>query len=141
MFLTLIKNYIKAVFALEKRRTRRIKHEFELHGYLIYLDVFCSMKREYKDVDLISYYNLILDVKDKEWNLKQYIGVMVSCRDKGDLDGYKTIKDFMEYVVLSDPLTRKVSIIPGTYTYINKMVVKSLSDIRNDKLTKLLKNK
>ena len=141
MFLTLIKNYIKAVFALERRRTRRIRHEFELHGYLIYLDMFCSMPREHKNIDLIGYYNLILDLKDKEWNLKQYIDVMISCRDKEDLDGYKSIRDFMEYVVLSDPLTRKSSVIPGTLTYINMMVVKSLSDIRNDKLTKLLKDK
>lgn len=136
MFLTLIKNYIKAVFALERRRTRRVRYEFELHGYLIYLDMFCSMPREHKNIDLIGYYNLILDLKDKEWNLKQYVGVMVSCREKCDLEGYKTIQDFMEYVVLSDPLTRK-----STLTYINKMNVKSLSDIRNDKLTKLLKNK
>lgn len=141
MFLTLVKNYIKSVFSMELRRTRRVRHEFELHGYLIYLDLFCSMKREHKNIDLISYYNLVLDMKDKEWNLKQYINVIISCRDKNDLDGYKTIQDFMEYVILSDPLTRKSSIIPGTLTYINKMVVKSLSDIRNDKLNKLLKNK
>jgi hypothetical protein len=143
MFLTLVKNYTKAFFDSIGwgRRIKRVKHEFNLHGHTIYLDVFCAIdKHEFgfasssKNINnIIGYYNKTLTKKDREWNLKQYLGVMVRCKYKGDLDGYKTIQDFIEMCILSE--------IGGTHTYINKMVVKSLADIRNDKLNKLLVGK
>lgn len=136
MFLTLIKNYIKSFSRFD--RTMRVRHDFMLDGYLIYLDMICSIDKNQfgfasssKNINnIIGYYNKTLTKEDKIWNLKIYLNVMIRSKAKGDMDGYKTIQDFIETCVLSE--------IGGTHTYINEIVVKSPADIRNEKLNKLL---
>lgn len=141
MFITLVRNYIRALWwSIGHSKTiRRFKYQFELNGFYADIDLLCSFNKNNtntKDLTtIISFYDKTISKRDKEWNLKTYLDVMIRSKSKGDISGYKTIQDFIEGIVLSEFDSA------GVQTYINKMVVKSLSDLRNEKLSKLLSNK
>jgi hypothetical protein len=138
MFSILIKNYIKSFFGSIGyfRKTNRIKHEFEIHGYLIYIDSFCSCGSEmHKNHNrIIDYYTRTLYDKDIKWGLEIYFSSMVSSRDTGDLKGYKIVQDFIEGKIMSSVDFD----INAPQIYINELIIKSPSDRRDDEINKVL---
>lgn len=150
MFSILVRNYIKS--CLEQigwnRKTKRFRHEFELGEYHIYIDGYCSFSVKskmwnpsgivkWKMDDIISHYSETLIKQDISWNgfVKTALDVIISCKESGDIKGLKIMHGFLESCILS-------SISPyGVHTYINKVEVRSLSYIRNEKLNKLLSDK
>jgi hypothetical protein len=129
MFLILFKNYIKAFFKsiIFSRKIKRLKNAFEVSGYNVYLDAICLIDKKAK-INIVDFYSVTLR------NLLMYnhqLKVLYELKNKG-VSGYNTMFKFIETVVLSD---RRY------HTYINKIEIKSISDIRNDKLNKLLISK
>ena len=133
MFFIILKNYIKSWFESigSSKNIRRVKHKFNVGGYFLYVDLFCSFPNSYKwnIIDIIFHYENTLILEDDKWNLKTYLDVMINSNEAD----YKTLQDFIEVVILSNISSRF-----QIYTYINKLEIKSPSDIRNDKLNKLL---
>lgn len=134
MNLVLVKNYIRAFMpgALMfthgwPHRIKRINYTFLAHGYHINIDMICVFDRKVSNI--IDVLNESLVTKGDQWQLKAYLGVIASCRDNGDTNGYKIIQDFIEYVIMTSDTVR---------VYINKLDIKSAMDIRDDKLNKLL---
>lgn len=131
MFFTLVKNYIKAWFGKIgwSKRISRIKHTFYFDDHQIYLDAYCAIPKNHRS-SIIKYYDYKIEQKYQDW--KTFIDVMIRHLDEIDL---KTMKDFMEVVILTD-------VYPyGLSTYINKIEIKTIADIRNDKINKLLTSK
>ena len=145
MFSILVRNYIKS--CLEQigwnRKTKRFRHEFELGEYHIYIDGYCSSKNIPKlwnpsgkgKMDIISYYSETLVKEDINWKgfLQTCLGIM--CAENVSPSSFKSMQDFIELCILTTTSPY------GVHTYINKVEVRSLSYIRNEKLNKLLSDK
>lgn len=133
MFFILIKNYIKALFESIGwvKKIKRIKHSFYFGTHKIYLDMYCSYPRELtiNEKDIIKLYETKIENEYKNWNI--VIDVMLV----SDLVDYKATKDFVEIVILTDRYPHYIA------SYINYMSIKTIADIRDDKINKLLGNK
>lgn len=134
MFFILIKNYIIAWFESIGwyKKISRIKTTFEIGEYKIYIDMFSSHpRRKYDKENIISYYKYKLEHEYSHDRWKIIIDTMAPLKEPKYA---KTLKDFIETVVLTD-------IDPyGLRTFINKLEIKTKADIRDEKINKLLSN-
>lgn len=139
MFLRLVKNSFKCLYerVLMGGKVYRIKHEYQIHGYSIYVDMLYHRYTDsYRDdtiklqkkSDFIKYINELLDLRDAKWNLKQYLKILHSPKKKED---YKAIEGFIETVVFGK--------LFSSTCYINKLIIKDISEIRNEKIKLLIK--
>jgi len=139
MFFTLVKNYIKAFFGSIgwSKKIYRVKHTFYFDDHQIELDAYCAFPKSAKNPtnrkfypNIIKYYEYKIEQEYDKWKVS--IDAMI--RHIDELDN-KTIRDFMEVVILTDINAYDIS------TYINKISIKTRADIRDEKINKLLTSK
>lgn len=129
----IIYNYIRCWFwgIGSFNKITRIKHTLYIDEYQIYVDVIVSHPKSrlhHHKESIISYLEHI--VSQKSNNYKVIVDGLLRYKDKID---HKSIKDFFEVCILS-------GIGNDFNSYINKFEIKSLSDIRDEKISKLLSN-
>lgn len=129
----IIYNYIRAWFwgIGSFHKITRVKHTLYIGDYQIYVDAIMSHPKSkihnHKE-SLVKYLEYFFEKKYS--NYKTIADGLLKFKDKIE---HKSIKDFFEVCILS-------GIGDELHSYINKFEVKSLSDIRDEKISKLLSN-
>lgn len=119
--------------------TTRLKGEFKIDDYRIYIDAYAMVPkrilREYRNIN--NYVQYKFDTEGKQWQLVKFIDVLYRAeKESYPMDSKKkkeAIKSLREF-----PLICITEIQNDTYFRLNKMVVLSKSDIRDNKIKQIL---
>ena len=141
MFINVIVNRIKCFFDSIgwSKNQKRIKTNFEIGEYHFYVDMICGIpKTRYNDDGYLSHHHIEDHVQKLIESQITDMGIKYPHIDKY-FNYISNVKDQKSFVSLKKGLEILISDLDGVTLFINKLEVKSKSDIRDEIINKVLK--